>query len=100
MRIPLVYDESTSIGKKQVCCNLHKNFIRRTCTENGEMDMQGGNLESTADVNPETSAGSDLSPVAPGASAQAELESTHKVVAKVAGIRRREAVEGTSMNPP
>ena len=71
----------------------------RTCTENGEMDMQEGNSESTAGVNPETSAGSDLSPVAPGASAQAEVESNHKVVAKVAGIRQREAVEGTSTNP-
>ena len=64
------------------------------------MDMQRGNSKSTPDVNPEPSAGSNLSPVASGASAQAEWESTHKVIVKVAGIRRREAVEGTSTNPP
>ena len=72
----------------------------RPCTEKVMTDMQGVNSESIADGNSEPTDGSDSSLTAPRASAQAECEFTQKVVAEAAGIRRWEAVEGATTNPP
>ena len=72
----------------------------RTCIEKVVMAIQGVNPESTEARNLEPPAESGSSLTASGASMQAEIKTTEKVVVEAAGIRQQEAVEGATTNPP
>ena len=76
----------------------------RKCIEEVAMAMQGVDhtylAETAQDGNLEPPAKSGSSLAVPGVLVQIEAENIQQVVAAVARIRRREAVEGATTNPP